>query len=207
MDKISFKELSFLRQLLLIFGIFFMLMGFLFIFLAFNKEQLSNGNEIDEVTEYIENKPKLSVGEIKVTKTTKYLKGAEYELIYKNYMNSNGKELLDKSSGIQIVDVLGTGYKVIEKSIIINGSTYKDKSKIKVNVANGTINIDIPNALSKRTNTIELKIKLTESKSGIKYFTSQDAYYNFIPSSNNKFYGKKTSLSYLIDGNGYIKLK
>ena len=204
----SFKELSFSKQLLLILGIFCIVWGLLFIFLAFNKEQLDNGTKIDEVTEHIADKPKLSIGEVKVIKTTEYLSDAEYKLVYKNYMNNSGNmKVLDTSSGIQIVDILGTGYEVVDKSIRVNSSRYNDNNKIKVNVTRGAINIDIPNDLSTKVNNVELKIKLTQNSPGIKYFTSQDAYYNFVPSDENKFYGKKTPQSYLIDGNGYIKLK
>ena len=70
----TFKELSFFKQLLLILGIFCIVWGLLFIFLAFDKESLADGNKIEEVTEHIADKPRLSAGEIKVTKTTKYLK-------------------------------------------------------------------------------------------------------------------------------------
>ena len=208
MEKKSFKDLSFSKQLLLILGIFCIVWGLLFIYLAFDKEKLDDGSKIDEVTEYKAEKPKLSIGEVKVIKTTEYLKDAEYKLIYKNYMNNRGNiEVLDKSSGIQIADILGTGYEFVKKSIKVNGSNYTDKNKIKVNVTNGVINIDIPNDMATNVNVVELKIKLTQNTSGIKYFTSQDAYYNFVPNAENKFYGKKTPQSYLIEGNGYIKIK
>ena len=203
----KFLTMPFSRQLVLVVGIFCIIWGLFFLYLAFNKEDLSNGGKISEVTEYIADKPKLSIGEVKVTKTTRYLEDAEYELIYKNYMKKDKDiEVLDKSSGIQIVDFLGVGYNFIDNSIVVNGSNYNSKKDIKISISGGTIRINIPHNKCNQTNTIKLKIKLVQNARGTKYYTSRDSYYNFVPSSDNKFYGKKTPQSYLIDGNGYIKL-
>ena len=54
---------------------------------------------------------------------------------------------------------------------------------------------------------IIISLKLVGRDSGVKYITSQDAYYSFVPSVENDFYGKKNSQAYVIDGFGYIKLE
>ena len=208
MEKsMNFRKMPFYKQLVLVLGIFCILWGLLFVYLAFDKEKINKNSKIDEVTEYIADKPKLSVGEVNVTKTTEYVKGGEYRLIYKNYIKEDDKvKALDETSGINIVDVVGNGYKILEKSIKVNSRSYSDASDIKVVLESQMIKIDIPHELCNDTNTIELKIKLQEKNSGVKYTTSQDAYYNFTPGVNNRFYEKKTPQSYLIDGAGYIKL-
>ncbi len=205
----NFKKLSFFRQLSLILGIFCIIWGLFFIYLSFTGEKLKDGNKIGEVTEYIADEPKLAAGEVKVTKDTKYIKNTKYKLTYRNYMNqTNDIVVLDPASSLQIVDVLGTGYSLDKSSILINGQKYTKDSKIKVELSDdNTLKIDIPNNLALNENKIEAVIKLKEKKEGIKYYTSRDSYYNFIPSTNNKNYEKKTPLSYLIDGNGYIKLE
>lgn len=206
-NKRSFKRMPFYKQLLLVIGVFCIVWGLFFIYLSFAKERIDENSKIAEVTEYVSEKPKLSVGEVKVTKSTKYLKDAKYKLEYKNYMNSNNNTVvLDETSGIQIVDVLGNGYSLVENSLKVNDKNYTKNEKINIDIENHTIKIDIPNDLCNKVNTIEATIKLTDKSPDIKYFTSQDAYYNFVPSENNKFYEKKTPQSYLIDGNGYIKL-
>ena len=205
-SDVNFKKMPFSKQLVLVLGIFCVLWGLFFLYLAFDKESLSKDSKIDEVTEYIADKPKLSIGEVKVTKSTEYIKGGEYKLVYKNYMKEDQKEALDPTSGIGIVDVLGNGYKLVKDSVIVNDKDYSDNSEIKVITENQMIKIDIPHELCPAVNTIEVKIKLQETTPGVKYFTSQDAYYNFTPSDTNKFYEKKTPQSYLIDGNGFIKL-
>lgn len=205
---ISFRRLSFGKQILLILGIFCIIWGIFFIYLSVTGEQLDNGLEVKEVTEYIAPKPKLKIGEVKVTKSTEYTNDGIYKLTYKNYMNnSNNTEVLDKASGIQIVEVLGNAYTYIDNSININGQKYNKKSKIKATINGNVLTVDIPHEYCLKTNTIEIEIKLDKNASSDKQFTSRDSYYNFAPSSTNKFYGKKTSQSYLIDGSGYIRLK
>ena len=118
--------------------------------------------------------------------------------------------VLDPASSLQIVDVLGKSYELIKDSIKVNGAKYNDESKIKVVLeSDNTLKIDIPNELAINENEIEVSIRLKDKKEGIKHFTSRDCYFNFIPSTNNKYYEKKTSISYLVDGNdlSYIKLK
>lgn len=206
-DKKRLNKMPFYKQLLLIIGVFCIVWGLFFVYLSISKERIDKNSKIAEVTEYVADKPKLTIGEIKVTKSTRYLKDAQYKLEYKNYMNSeNNTEVLDKTSGIQIVDVLGNGYSLVENSLKVNDKKYTKNEQIKVDIENHTIKIDIPNELCSTINKVEAVIKLTDKSPDIKFFTSQDAYYNFVPSENNKFYEKKTPQSYLIDGNGYIKL-
>ena len=207
----NFKKLSFLKQLALILGLFCIILGIFFVYLSFTGENLKDGTIVEEVTEYIADKPKLAKGEVKVTKDTKYIKDTKYKLKYKNYMNqADNVIVLDPSSSLQIVDVLGSGYTLVKDSIKVNGEKYTNDSKIKVSLeGDNTLKIDIPNNLAINVNEIEVTIKLSDKNEGIKHFTSRDCYFNFIPSTNNKYYEKKTSISYLVDGNdlSYIKLK
>lgn len=205
----KFKNLSFTKQLSLIIGIFCIVWGLLFIYLSFTGEKLKDGEKIGEVTEYLSDKPKLSTGEVKVTKDIKYLNGAKYEVKYKNYLNQENNVLvLEPSSSLQIIDFIGKSYTILKDSIKVNGNNYNKDNPIKVSFEeDNSLKIEIPNNLAVNENVIEVTIKLQDKKENVKHYTSRDCYYNFVPSADNKYYEKKTPLSYLIDGNSYIKLE
>ena len=71
---------------------------------------------------------------------------------------------------------------------------------------NNVVNIEIPSTMLFNKNTIEIYIKLVGRDIGVKYPTSQETYFSFIPSIDNDFYNKKTAQSYVIAGYSYIEL-
>ena len=210
-----FMKLSIFRKVLCVVGIAFVITGIIFVILSFSHEILDDRYIIDKVTEYVSSDSnKLSKGELDVIKSTEYTENGIYKVTYVNYAKKNGdKDLLENGSYFYITDMLGKGYELISDKIKINDKEYKlsdntvsSEKGINISYDNNVINIEIPSNLLFDKNTIEVYIKLVARDVNVKYPTSQEAYFRFVPSIDNDFYSKKTAQSYVIDGYGYIEL-
>ena len=126
-------------------------------------------------------------------------------------MNKN-KSLIEEDTSFSIVDIIGDGYKVLNDEVLINDKSYKLNSSentfkdIYIVYKEGTINISLPNSYITKDNVIEYKIKLIKNETNVKYVTSNESYFTFMPSIDNSYYDKKSFQSYVIDGYGYIEL-
>lgn len=205
-----------IKRVLFPIGIIFILIGVLLIFFAFYHEVLDDKYIIKDVTEYpAKINKRLESGEMIASKDTKYLKQGIYQITYTNYAKKiNKKALIEQGTSFNITDMFGNGYELIKNDIIINEKKYKmndntlsSKEKININYQNNVLDIEIPDNLVLNNNNIVIKLKLTGREENIKYITSQDAYYSFIPSIENNYYAKKISQAYVIEGYGYIQLK
>lgn len=112
-----------------------------------------------------------------------------------------------------MTDILGKGYELVSNKVIINEKEYKlndgktsSENGINISYDNNIISIEIPEKLLLKENVIEISIKLVERKTNVKYQTSQESYFSFVPSMDNDFYNKKSSQSYIIEGSAYIEL-
>ena len=108
---------------------------------------------------------------------------------------------------------MGKGYELDQNRIIINEKTYKlvdgtvtTDEGIIVDYQDNILYIDLPPSLLLEVQNMEFYITLTERELFFEYVTTQDTYFNLIPSEDNDFYTKKESQSYMMDGYGYIKL-
>ncbi len=216
MSKLTFfKELKLPIKIMLIGGIFFIVLGTILIFLSFRNEVLDDNYVITDVTEYI-NEPldNLSPGEVRAIVTTEYQEQGEYKLIFQNYAKKlDNADLIREGSYFSIIDILGKGYEVDQNRIIINEKTYKlvdgtvtTDEGIIVDYQDNILYIDLPPSLLLEVQNMEFYITLTERELFFEYVTTQDTYFNLIPSEDNDFYTKKESQSYMMDGYGYIKL-
>ena len=210
-----FKELKLPIKIMLIGGIFFIVLGTILIFLSFRNEVLDDNYVITDVTEYI-NEPldNLSPGEVRAIVTTEYQEQGEYKLIFQNYAKKlDNADLIREGSYFSIIDILGKGYELDQNRIIINEKTYKlvdgtvtTDEGIIVDYQDNILYIDLPPSLLLEVQNMEFYITLTERELFFEYVTTQDTYFNLIPSEDNDFYTKKESQSYMMDGYGYIKL-
>ncbi|MGM9879334.1 MAG: hypothetical protein ACI31R_04845 [Bacilli bacterium] len=216
LNKDNFMKLNLLMKSLCIFGFAFIIIGIVFVILSFNREILDDKYIIKKVTEYTSsNNKKLANGEMNALKDIEYIGNGSYKVTYTNYAKKNSnKNLIEDGSCFYITDMLGKGYELSSTKIKINNKDYKledniisSNEGINISYENNVINIEIPNTLLFTKNTIEVYIKLVERDVNTKYYTSQEAYYSFIPSIDNDFYNKKTMQSYVIDGFGYIELE
>ena len=216
MSKLTFfKELKLPIKIMLIGGIFFIVLGTILIFLSFRNEVLDDNYVITDVTEYI-NEPldNLSPGEVRAIVTTEYQEQGEYKLIFQNYAKKlDNADLIREGSYFSIIDILGKGYELDQNRIIINEKTYKlvdgtvtTDEGIIVDCQDNILYIDLPPSLLLEVQNMEFYITLTERELFFEYVTTQDTYFNLIPSEDNDFYTKKESQSYMMDGYGYIKL-
>lgn len=216
MSKLTFfKELKLPIKIMLIGGIFFIVLGTILIFLSFRNEVLDDNYVITDVTEYI-NEPldNLSPGEVRAIVTTEYQEQGEYKLIFQNYAKKlDNADLIREGSYFSIIDILGKGYELDQNRIIINKKTYKlvdgtvtTDEGIIVDYQDNILYIDLPPSLLLEVQNMEFYITLTERELFFEYVTTQDTYFNLIPSEDNDFYTKKESQSYMMDGYGYIKL-
>lgn len=216
MSKLTFfKELKLPIKIMLIGGIFFIVLGTILIFLSFRNEVLDDSYVITDVTEYI-NEPldNLSPGEVRAIVTTEYQEQGEYKLIFQNYAKKlDNADLIREGSYFSIIDILGKGYELDQNRIIINEKTYKlvdgtvtTDEGIIVDYQDNILYIDLPPSLLLEVQNMEFYITLTERELFFEYVTTQDTYFNLIPSEDNDFYTKKESQSYMMDGYGYIKL-
>ncbi len=216
MSKLTFfKELKLPIKIMLIGGIFFIVLGTILIFLSFRNEVLDDNYVITDVTEYI-NEPldNLSPGEVRAIVTTEYQEQGEYKLIFQNYAKKlDNADLIREGSYFSIIDILGKGYELDQNRIIINEKTYKlvdgtvtTDEGIIVDYQDNILYIDLPPSLLLEVQNMEFYITLTERELFFEYVTTQDTYFNLIPSEDNDFYTKKESQSYMMDGYGYIKL-
>ena len=216
MSKLTFfKELKLPIKIMLIGGIFFIVLGTILIFLSFRNEVLDDNYVITDVTEYI-NEPldNLSPGEVRAIVTTEYQEQGAYKLIFQNYAKKlDNADLIREGSYFSIIDILGKGYELDQNRIIINEKTYKlvdgivtTDEGIIVDYQDNILYIDLPPSLLLEVQNIEFYITLTERELFFEYVTTQDTYFNLIPSEDNDFYTKKESQSYMMDGYGYIKL-
>lgn len=216
MSKLTFfKELKLPIKIMLIGGIFFIVLGTILIFLSFRNEVLDDNYVITDVTEYI-NEPldNLSPGEVRAIVTTEYQEQGEYKLIFQNYAKKlDNDDLIREGSYFSIIDILGKGYELDQNRIIINEKTYKlvdgtvtTDEGIIVDYQDNILYIDLPPSLLLEVQNMEFYITLTERELFFEYVTTQDTYFNLIPSEDNDFYTKKESQSYMMDGYGYIKL-
>ena len=216
MSKLTFfKELKLPIKIMLIGGIFFIVLGTILIFLSFRNEVLDDNYVITDVTEYI-NEPldNLSPGEVRAIVTTEYQEQGEYKLIFQNYAQKlDNADLIREGSYFSIIDILGKGYELDQNRIIINEKTYKlvdgtvtTDEGIIVDYQDNILYIDLPPSLLLEVQNMEFYITLTERELFFEYVTTQDTYFNLIPSEDNDFYTKKESQSYMMDGYGYIKL-
>ena len=197
-------------KLLFITGILFVVFGALLVMLSFKDEILDSKYKMTEVTEYISNKNiKLPEGQVYVTKE---LEKGIYKVTYKNFANKSKSNILETSTNLTIKDSLGEGY-ILKESVTINDKNYTLKDNktynnngILLSYENNTIEVNIPNTEATTTNEIICYIKLIGRKTNYKYQTSKETYYNLTPSLDNNYYQKKSSQSYLIEGNAYILL-
>lgn len=210
-----FMKLSIFKKVLCVVGIVFLVTGIIFVILSFSHEVLDDKYIIKTVTEYVTgDSNKLTKGELDVVKSTEYTENGIYKVTYVNYAKKNGdKVLLENNSYFYITDMLGNGYELISDKVKINDKEYNlsdntisSEKGINISYDNNVINIEIPNTLLFDRNTIEVYIKLVARDVNVKYLTSQEAYFSFVPSIDNDFYSKKTAQSYVIDGYGYIEL-
>lgn len=211
-----FTKLSIFQKALLMFSFVCIVVGIIFVFLSFKHEIIDDKYVIKTVTEYdSKDNNKLKKGEMNALKDIEYIGNGSYKVTYTNYAKKNSnKNLIEDGSCFYITDMLGKGYELSSTKIKINNKDYKledniisSNEGISISYENNVINIEIPNTLLFTKNTIEVYIKLVERDVNTKYYTSQEAYYSFIPSIDNDFYNKKTMQSYVIDGFGYIELE
>ena len=197
-------------------GSVFIIIGIVLIVLSFNHEVLDDKYIVKDVTEYTSDINKsLEKGEMVAFKNTKYMGKGIYEVTYLNHARAFGKKkLVDQGTYFNITDMFGNGYELDKSNIVINDKSYKlsnngfeSKEGINVSYQNNVLDIEIPSDKILKNNVITVSLKLVGRDSGVKYITSQDAYYSFVPSVENDFYGKKISQAYVIDGFGYIKLE
>ena len=197
-------------------GSVFIIIGIALIILSFNHEILDDKYIVKDVTEYTSDINKsLKKGEMVAFKNTKYMGKGIYEITYLNHARAFGKKkLVDQGTYFNITDMFGNGYELDKSNIVINDNSYKlgndefeSKEGINVSYQNNVLDIGIPSDRILKDNVIIISLKLVGRDSGVKYITSQDAYYSFVPSVENDFYGKKNSQAYVIDGFGYIKLE
>ena len=216
MSKLTFfKELKLPIKIMLIGGIFFIVLGTILIFLSFRNEVLDDNYVITDVTEYI-NEPldNLSPGEVRAIVTTEYQEQGEYKLIFQNYAKKlDNADLIREGSYFSIIDILGKGYELDQNRIKKKKKTYKlvdgtvtTDEGIIVDYQDNILYIDLPPSLLLEVQNMEFYITLTERELFFEYVTTQDTYFNLIPSEDNDFYTKKESQSYMMDGYGYIKL-
>ena len=214
-NKDNFMKLSLLKKSLCIFGLAFVIIGIVFVILSFNREILDDKYIIKTVTEYTSsNKKKLANGEMNASKNIEYIENGIYKVTYTNYAKeSNGKKLIEDNSYFYITDMLGKGYeldttkvKINNKKLNLEDNTFFSSGGINMSYENNVVNIEIPSTMLFNKNTIEIYIKLVGRDIGVKYPTSQETYFSFIPSIDNDFYNKKTAQSYVIDGYSYIEL-
>lgn len=214
-NKDTFMNLSFLKRFLCVFGFAFVIVGIILVVLSFNHEILDDKYIIKTVTEYTSNNnKKLAKGEMNASKITEYIGKGIYKVTYTNYAKeSNGKKLIEDNSYFYITDMLGKGYeldttkvKINNKEFNLEDNTVFSSEGINISYDNNVINIEIPSKLLFNESTIEIYIKLVGRHINVKYPTSQESYFSFIPSIDNDFYSKKTAQSYVIDGYSYIEL-
>lgn len=209
MSKLTFfKELKLPIKIMLIGGIFFIVLGTILIFLSFRNEVLDDNYVITDVTEYI-NEPldNLSPGEARAIVTTDYQEQGEYKLIFQNYAKKlDNADLIREGSYFSIIDILGKGYELDQNRIIINEKTYKlvdgtvtTDEGIIVDYQDNILYIDLPPSLLLEVQNMEFYITLTERELFFEYVTTQDTYFNLIPSEDNDFYTKKR-ISIIYDG-------
>lgn len=230
----SFSRKIFLEKVLLIMMFIYLLMiiGLIIVFLV--KEKLDDGYIVLESKEYIANeKLNISEDEVEVTKNTEYLKNGKYKITYNtHYQNKDNSQMFKENSTLTIIDKIGKGYILDQENILINGTKYNisntvtkpDDSFIASGVSinnDGTISAESGIIIKYKDNVLsismpssamqmikaEIYITLKERKTHYKYVTSEECYYNFIPSTENDFYHKKSSQSYVIEGLGYMLLE
>jgi len=214
--KNFFMRQTILVRILLVLSILLILVGISFIIYAHKPEVLNEKYIITDVTERVfDGKVSLGKGEIRAIKSTDYIGEGIYKLTFSNYSNpiDNGS-ILEKGSYFSIIDIIGDGYIIDANDVVVNGKHYKFNNQvinadngILIEYNNGALYIDIPANLISDTNVIEVNLILKGRKEFVEYITTDDAYFNFIPSMDNDFYKKKMSQSYMMDGYGYIILK
>lgn len=212
METVS-KKRNFLIVFLFILGLLFTTLGIVLTVGSFRHEVLDNKYVIKTVTDYNSVKPKLESGQMAVTKDIAYLSDGIYKITFKNYSNfGDNSELLEKDSAFNIVDLIGDSYILLEDSLVMNGKkiTLADNiyfdNDISISYNNNTIEFKLPADSLKKNNEIEMKIKLNDMTTGVRHMTSHESYFNFIPSSSNNYYQKRTAQSYVINGSAYIVL-
>lgn len=212
MNKDSvYRHFKFFKKLFFGLGIVFLIIGICLIFLSFCNEVIDGSYVVKDVSSYTSSNKSLSKGELNVTKDTKYVKDGRFEITYTNY--SNGNNLLFSGSYFNITDMFGKGFVLDESEALVNGNSYKfnngscsSKEGINLEYQNNVLDIEIPNSLVSNKNKIVVYIKLTGRSTNVKYVTSQDSYFSFVPSMENNYYGKKSSQAYVIEGKGYIRI-
>ena len=208
----NYKNLKVFKKIFFSFGIIFLVVGICLIFLSFCNEVLDNKYIVRDVSSFTSSAKSLETGEMSATKDTKYVKNGRFEITYTNY--SKGKnDLVDTGTYFNITDMIGNGFVLDDSEVIINDDSYKfsngncsSKDGIKIDYQNNVLDIEIPDTLINKKNKIVIYIKLVGRDEKVKYVTSQDAYFSFVPSLDNDYYGKKSSQAYVIEGYGYIRL-
>lgn len=197
-------------------GVIFVIVGIVLVVLSFSHEVLDDKYIIKDVTEYTSDINKsLDKGEMIAFKNTKYVGNGVYEITYFNHARAlDKKSLVDQGTYFNITDMFGNGYELDKGKIYVNDKLYKltgnslsSNEGIGISYQNNVLDIEIPSNYILKDNIITVSLKLVGRDSGVKYITSQDAYYSFVPSIENEFYNKKMSQAYVIDGFGYIKLE
>ena len=214
-EKLSFfKKLALPIRIMFIVGVFFIVSGIILVMLSFRNEVLDGTYVITDIAEY-KNEPleNLSKGEIRAIVSTEYQGEGTYKLIFSNYAKKLDEgSIIRKGSYFSIIDIIGRGYELDLENIKINDKTYKltesvtSDEGIIVDYEDHILYIDIPENLILKTQKLEFYITLVERDLYFEYLTTEDTYFNLVPSSDNDFYPKKESQSYMMDGYGYIKL-
>ena len=210
----KFKFTNILTKLILIIGLLCVCFGLVLIFSSFKYEIIDDEYLIVKTEEAVAlEEPKLKAGEIFVSGETKYIRDGVFRVTFVNYAEKNGKSsILEEDSELVITDNLGRGYELYNKGIVINGNVYNTKTSvvssenIRFEYKDNSISVRIPNVLINTNNSITFYIKLTERSVGVDYKTTLDSYYSFEPSAENSFYEKKGNQSYVIRGEGMLKL-
>lgn len=209
-----FKSINFFIKFLFFLSILFIITGITLIVFSYKYEILDEKYLIVEHGEYRNKESNsLSNGEVKVTGNTKYIKDGIFKVTFNSHASkNNGKKVLDDDSNLVITDNLGEGYELYQKEIVINEKEYNyseniiSKDNIKFSLREDEVSIQVPAKLVNKNNTITFYIRLSSRNLNKIYETTKDSYYSFTPSSENTFYEKTGSQSYIINGSGYIKL-
>jgi len=197
----------------LVLSILTILLGIVLVICSFMHETLDEKYVIKEITEYTPSKKKLKKGEINVSRNLLYIKQCEYKITYNiNYNREDLDILFSNNSRFTITDVIESAYKLSRDKVIINDESVKlysyntVTSDYEMNYTDNTFEISFPVKKIEKYTSIAIYIELKDREINKKYFTSNEAYYTFVPNNINNFYDKKTTQSYVIDGDGYILL-
>lgn len=209
-----FKSIGIVTKFILLLGLLCIFFGIFLILYSFKYEIIDDKYLVIDYSEsLVKSEPKLDAGEVVVTGETKYIRDGVFRVTFINYAEKIGKSsILKEDTDLTITDNLGEGYELYDKGIVINGKVYNtltsvlSSEKIRFEYKDNSVMIVIPNVLINTNNNISFYIKLKDRNLNIKYDTTLDSYYSFEPSDENDFYEKKGYQSYVVNGEGYIKL-